>query len=132
MYAYQGISARATYNYAKRYFGEFNLGYNGSENFPPGRRYGLFPSFSVGWVLSDEPWVSMPHWLKILKVRGSYGTVGNDQIGGSRFLFISEYGPGGGMGYMYSNGYYCGLSTRGTSSAGGESERRQVYRNMSV
>ena len=124
MYAYQGISARATYNYAKRYFGEFNLGYNGSENFPPGRRYGLFPSFSVGWVVSDEPWVSMPDWLKILKIRGSYGTVGNDQIGGSRFLFISEYGPGGGMGYMYSGGYYFGLSTSGTSSAGGYNETR--------
>ena len=124
MYAYQGISARATYNYAKRYFAEFNLGYNGSENFPPGRRYGIFPSFSAGWVISDEPWLHAPEWLKILKLRGSYGTVGNDQIGGSRFLYISEYGPGGGMGYMYSSGYYFGLSTSGTSSAGGYNETR--------
>ncbi len=124
MYAYQGLSARATYNYAKRYFGEFNLGYNGSENFPPGRRYGLFPSFSAGWVISDEPWLNMPSAVKILKLRGSYGTVGNDQIGGSRFLYISEYGPGGGMGYMYSSGYYFGLSSSGTNSAGGYNETR--------
>ena len=124
MYAYQGISARATYNYAKRYFAEFNLGYNGSENFPPGRRYGLFPSFSAGWVISDEPWLHMPDWVKILKLRGSYGTVGNDQIGGARFLYISDYGPGGGMGYMYSAGYYFGKTTSGTNSAGGYNETR--------
>ena len=70
MYAYQGLSFRAAYNYAQRYFAEFNLGYNGSENFPKGKRYGVFPSFSAGWVLSDEPWLKMPDWIKILKLRG--------------------------------------------------------------
>ena len=78
--------------------------------------------------------------MKILKLRGSYGTVGNDQIGGERFLYISEYGPGGGMGYMYSSGYYFGLSTSGTSSAGGYNETRvgnefvtwEVARKMNV
>lgn len=124
MYAYQGLSARATYNFANRYFLEFNLGYNGSENFPPGKRYGVFPAFSAGWVLSDEPWLNMPDFIKILKLRGSYGTVGNDQIGGERFLFISEFGPGGGLDYIFSNGYYFGTTNSGTNAAGGQNEIR--------
>lgn len=124
MYAYQGLSARAAYNYAQRYFAEFNLGYNGSENFPKGRRYGVFPSFSAGWVISDEPWINSPDWLKILKIRGSYGTVGNDQIGGNRFLYISEFGPGGVLGGIFPNGYYFGTTNGGTSAAGGHNETR--------
>lgn len=124
MYAYQGLSSRVAYNYAQRYFLEFNLGYNGSENFPPGRRYGVFPAFSAGWVLSDEPWLNTPDWLKILKIRGSYGTVGNDQIGGERFLFITEYGPGGEMGYIFPSGYYFGETNGGTLAAGGHNEVR--------
>lgn len=124
MYAYQGLSFRAAYNYAQRYFAEFNLGYNGSENFPKGRRYGVFPSFSAGWVLSDEPWLKMPEWIKIFKIRGSYGTVGNDQIGGDRFLYITEFGPGGGLGSIFPYGYYFGTTNGGTLSAGGHNETR--------
>ncbi len=124
MYAYQGVSARAAYNWAQRYFVEMNLGYNGSENFPKGRRYGLFPSFSGGWVISDEPWMNMPEWVKILKLRGSYGTVGNDQIGGDRFLFITEFGPGGGLGSIFPSGYYFGTTNGGTLAAGGYNETR--------
>lgn len=129
LYAYQGLSARAAYNYAQRYFLELNLGYNGSENFPPGKRYGVFPAFSAGWVLSDEPWLNSPDWLKILKIRGSYGTVGNDQIGGDRFLFITEFGPGGthahaGAATIYPGGYYFGTTNGGTLAAGGHNEIR--------
>lgn len=129
LYAYQGLSARAAYNYAQRYFLEINLGYNGSENFPPGKRYGVFPAFSAGWVLSDEPWLNSPDWLKILKIRGSYGTVGNDQIGGDRFLFITEFGPGGthahaGAATIYPGGYYFGTTNGGTLAAGGHNEIR--------
>lgn len=129
LYAYQGLSARAAYNYAQRYFLEINLGYNGSENFPPGKRYGIFPAFSAGWVLSDEPWLNSPDWLKILKIRGSYGTVGNDQIGGDRFLFITEFGPGGthahaGAATIYPSGYYFGTTNGGTLAAGGHNEIR--------
>ena len=129
LYAYQGLSARAAYNYAQRYFLEINLGYNGSENFPPGKRYGIFPAFSAGWVLSDEPWLNSPDWLKILKIRGSYGKVGNDQIGGDRFLFITEFGPGGthahaGAATIYPGGYYFGTTNGGTLAAGGHNEIR--------
>lgn len=129
LYAYQGLSARVAYNYAQRYFLEMNLGYNGSENFPPGKRYGIFPAFSAGWVLSDEPWINSPDWLKIFKIRGSYGTVGNDQIGGDRFLFITEFGPGGthahsGAATIYPGGYYFGTTNGGTLAAGGHNEIR--------
>ena len=124
MYAYQGLSARATYNYADKYFLEANLGYNGSENFPPGRRYGLFPSFSAGWVLSEEPWIKMPDAVKILKIRGSYGVVGNDQIGGQRFLYLSDFGPGGGWSGIFTGGYYFGTTNGGTVTNGGYNETR--------
>lgn len=124
MYAYQGLSARVTYNNAHRYFAEFNLGYNGSENFPPGRRYGLFPAFSAGWVISDEPWFNSLDWIKIIKLRGSYGVVGNDLIGGQRFLYITEFGPGGGLGSIFPSGYYFGTTNGGTLSAGGHNETK--------
>ena len=124
VYAYQGISGRVTYNWARRYFLEGNIGYNGSENFPPGKRYGVFPSFSAGWVVSEEPWLHAPDWLKILKLRGSYGVVGNDKIGGSRFLFITEFGPGGGLGSIFPYGYYFGTTNGGTLAAGGHNQIR--------
>ena len=124
MYAYQGVSGRVTYNWARRYFLEANIGYNGSENFPPGRRYGLFPAFSAGWVINEEPWINMPDWVKILKLRSSYGVVGNDKIGGSRFLFITEFGPGGGYGSIFPYGYYFGITNGGTNAAGGHNQTR--------
>jgi len=101
-YAYQGVSARITYNFKSKYYLEGNVGYNGSENFPENRRYGFFPAVSVGWVLSSEPFLSNNKTVSFLKLRGSYGIVGNDLIGGERWLFISDYAPGG--------GYYTGVS----------------------
>lgn len=91
-YRYQGLVARATYNYDQRYFAEFNMGYNGSENFAKGHRFGFFPSFSLGWMLSEEPFFKkMFQHVDMLKIRGSYGLVGNDQIGGSRFLYLQDF-----------------------------------------
>ena len=89
----QGYSGRATYTYGGRYLGEFNFGYNGSENFPKDRRFGFFPSGSIGWIVSEEAF-----WNKKvvnrLKLRASHGLVGNDQIG-QRFLFMSTINPNG-------------------------------------
>ena len=91
--AYQGIVGRVTYGYASRYLAEFNMGYNGTENFAAGRRFGFFPAVSAGWVVSEEPFFPKNDWLVFLKLRGSYGEVGNDQIGGERFLYMpSSYG----------------------------------------
>ncbi|HTI07485.1 MAG TPA: TonB-dependent receptor [Puia sp.] len=82
----QGLAGRVTYDYATRYLLQFDAGYNGSENFPPGKRYGFFPSVSVGWVPSKENfWNSSV--INYLKVRASYGKSGNDQIGTARFLY---------------------------------------------
>jgi TonB-linked SusC/RagA family outer membrane protein len=89
--AYLGLVSRLTYSYRNRYLAEFNFGLNGSENFPKGdgKRFGKFPAFSVGWVATEEEFMKNLHFMNLLKVRGSYGSVGNDQIGGQRFLYVS-------------------------------------------
>lgn len=101
-YRRQGWVGRATYDFDHRYLVEFNFGYNGSENFPEGSKYGFFPSGSVGWVVSNEEYWN-PEVINHLKLRGSYGLVGNDQIGGDRFLFLSSVNKA-------ANGYFYGLS----------------------
>ena len=84
-YKSMGVAARATYSYKDRYFAEFNMGYNGSENFAPGHRFGFFPALAVGYMISNEPWwESISDVINLFKIKASYGKVGNDQIGGSR------------------------------------------------
>lgn len=99
----QGIVGRATYAYADKYFTEFNLGYNGSENFPEEFRFGLFPALSVGWVLSEEPFFPKNNIIEWVKFRASYGVVGNDKIGGSRFLYLPTSYAYGGVVYQFGN-----------------------------
>lgn len=98
-YRHQGLAGRLVYDYDTRYLFEFNMGYNGSENFPRGKRYGFFPSISAGWILTNEPFWSLDA-INNLKIRGSLGQVGNDQIGGDRFLFITSVGRVNGV-YRY-------------------------------
>ncbi|MDR1172440.1 MAG: TonB-dependent receptor [Bacteroidales bacterium] len=88
-----GLSGRLTYAYDNRYFGEFNFGYNGSERFAQSHRYGFFPSFGLAWNISKEQfWESLKPVVSNLKLRYSYGLVGNDQIGSAsdRFFYLSE------------------------------------------
>ncbi len=88
---YVGLVGRVTYDYRKRYLAEFNIGYNGSENFHPDRRFGVFPAGSFGWVISDEPFFkSLKKVISFLKFRASWGLVGNDKIGGSRFMYTAD------------------------------------------
>jgi TonB-linked SusC/RagA family outer membrane protein len=102
-YRYQGVTGRATYGYNYKYLAEFNVGYNGSENFAPGKRYGFFPAGSIGWVISRESFMeSTNDWLNSLKLRGSYGLVGSDKISDSnddRFAYLQFYV--GGSGYNF-------------------------------
>lgn len=78
-------SGRFTYAFQDRYLLEANWGYTGSENFEKGKQFGFFPAFSVGWVISEEPFIKKQNsWLEMLKIRASYGEVGNDRIGGDR------------------------------------------------
>ncbi len=86
---YVGLVGRVTYDYATKYLLDFNIGYNGSENFAPGKRYGVFPSISLGWILSSEKWWEpVSNAISYLKLRGSWGKVGNDNTNGARFLYL--------------------------------------------
>jgi TonB-linked SusC/RagA family outer membrane protein len=92
-----GFVGRATYNYDDRYLAEFNVGYNGSEQFAPANRFGTFPAASVGWVASNESFLKDNDVVTNLKLRGSYGLTGNDKLGGSRFLYQSVITMEGGI-----------------------------------
>lgn len=70
---------------------EFNVGHNGSENFAPGKRFGTFPAGSIGWVVSEENfWESIKPYINYMKFRVSMGLVGNDKVGGDRFMYTSD------------------------------------------
>lgn len=88
-----GLSGRFTYGYDSRYFAEFNFGYNGSERFHESHRYGFFPSVGVAWSISNEKfWEPVKKVISSLRLRGTYGLVGNDAIGGpeDRFFYLSN------------------------------------------
>ena len=91
-FRYMGMSARATYDYKNKYLFEFNLGYNGSENFARGHRFGVFPAGSIGWVVSQEEFMKNVSWIDHLKLRASFGLVGNDQMPDNlRFAYLQYY-----------------------------------------
>jgi len=99
---YVGLVGRVTYDFKSRYMADFNVGYNGSENFAPGKRYGVFPAGSVGWIITEEPFLeSLKKYVSYLKIRASYGKVGNDKYGDSRFLYIPDSYVLGGDGYNF-------------------------------
>lgn len=83
-----GIVGRITYNYKTKYLLDINAGYNGSENFPEENRFGFFPSASLGWILTEEEFLSGSSILSYFKLRGSVGLVGNDKLGTNRFLYL--------------------------------------------
>lgn len=99
----RGMAGRLTYGYDNKYFMEFNAGYNGSEQFAKGKRFGFFPAISGGWLISNEPTFKDHDYISHLKLRGSYGLVGNDRLGGRRFLYLDDIYLGAG-GYSTSLG----------------------------
>lgn len=87
----QGIAARASYAYDNKYLMEVNLGYNGSENFSKGNRWGLFPSIALGYNISEETFFTpLKDVVTRMKIRASYGLVGNGEVGGQRFAYLSN------------------------------------------
>lgn len=85
----QGIATRISYAYAGKYLAEVNMGYNGSENFAKGHRWGFFPSLAVGYNISEEQFfLPLKNVVSNMKIRASWGLVGNDNIGGSRFVYL--------------------------------------------
>lgn len=87
--AYVGYVGRMTYAYKKRYMVDLNAGYNGSENFAPDKRFGFFPAVSAGWILSEEKFMKKQKVIDFLKLRASYGIVGNDKMENARFLYMA-------------------------------------------
>lgn len=112
-YRNQGIAGRASYTYDRRYVFEFNFGYNGSENFAKGQRFGFFPSGAIGWLMSEEHWMEPARdVLSKFKLRASIGLVGNDNIGGSRrFAYLTTInGNANGYNWGYNGDvYYTGV-----------------------
>jgi len=108
---YVGLVGRVTYDWNNRYMAEFNVGYNGSENFAPNKRFGTFPAGSIGWIASEENFFKpLKPVVNFMKLRASWGLVGNDKIGGSRFMYLADpYGVNNGSfssrgGYAYNFG----------------------------
>lgn len=102
-YNYLGLVGRVTYNYKGKYLAEFNMGYNGSENFAVGKQFGFFPAGSIGYVLTEESFIPKNDALTFLKLRASYGQVGNDKLGNNRFLFRPDA-------FKVANTYYFGTT----------------------
>jgi TonB-linked SusC/RagA family outer membrane protein len=102
----QGLAGRFSYTYGGRYVAEFNFGYNGSENFAKGQRFGFFPSIAAGYVLSEEPFMaSLKNIFSKIKFRASYGLAGNDQFG-QRFAYITTIAETGGYKWGTSGAEY--------------------------
>lgn len=109
-YRNQGIAGRLGYSFKDTYFAEVNFGYNGSENFKQGYRYGFFPSVAIGWLLTNEPFMeNKTSTLSKLKLRGSVGKVGNDKISDDRrFAFLSTIDGADGYRWGWKNDYSYG------------------------
>ncbi|GHT12097.1 SusC/RagA family TonB-linked outer membrane protein [Bacteroidia bacterium] len=112
-----GLVGRATYNYDDRYMLEFNVGYNGTEQFRKGKRFGLFPAYSAGWVPTNEKFFSQNDYLTFAKIRATYGEVGNDRLGGNRrYLYLPNTYQLNQGGYWWGNNgnspgdYYAGVA----------------------
>lgn len=101
-YRMMGIAGRATYSWKDRYFAEFNIGYNGAENFSPKHRFGTFPAFGVGWVISNEKfWQPLSKTVSFLKIRYTDGKVGNSEVSDRRFMYLDQMKENGDYGYKF-------------------------------
>lgn len=119
---YVGLVGRITYDWKTRYMAEFNVGYNGSENFAPENRYGFFPAGSLGWIVSEESFFApLKKVIGYLKLRASVGMVGNDTMSSNRFLYLpGSYGYGTGSSENI-HGYYFGQNINSIKSGAYES-----------
>ena len=101
-YRMMGIAGRATYSWKDRYFAEFNIGYNGAENFSPKHRFGTFPAFGVGWVVSNEKfWQPLSKAVSFLKIRYTDGKGGNSEVSDRRFMYLDQMKENGDYGYKF-------------------------------
>ena len=118
-YRFNGLAGRATYSYNDRYFVEFNFGYNGSENFAPANRYGFFPSAGLGWVISNEKFFEKAgKVISFLKLRSTYGLVGNAKISGRRFAYLSTISSSSSVPYTFGKSYETSSKTKRVGEEG--------------
>lgn len=123
-----GVSGRATYSYDYRYLIEFNAGYNGSEQFQRDQRFGFFPAISAGWVISNEKFMKSQQIISNLKLRASYGKVGNDKIGSERFLYMDNLSVvNGGFSGSLGQGKYINENLLGNPLITWETAFKQNY-----
>ena len=122
-----GLASRFTYAYDAKYLAEINMGYNGSEQFSPDKRFGFFPAFSAGWVVSNEPFLRDNNTITNLKLRASYGKVGNDKMGGTRFLYLDNITIGGGPLGSLSRGRGVNEGLLGNPNLTWEEAKKQNY-----
>jgi len=118
-YKSNGVSSRVTYVQNEKYIAEFSGAYMGTENFPKSNRYGFFPAASLGWIASNESFLKQSKFIDYLKLRVSYGLVGNENIGGQRFAFAQRY--------PFTASYYWG---QGNTVAGSLGEGRRANTNV--
>lgn len=130
--SYLGVVGRATYAYKSRYLFDANVGYNGSENFAPGStRFGIFPSFSGGWIISEEKFMKDLGFISYLKLRASWGRVGNDQGISTRFMYMpAVWNNSGNYSFGVNNSVAqqgAAMSTPGNSEVTWETAEKQNY-----
>lgn len=106
----KGIYGRFTYANRQKYIAELSFGFNGTDNFPSGDRWGLFPALSLGWIASEEEFLNNVSFIDYLKIRGSYGLTGNDNIGGTRYMYFQDY--------VGRGNYFFGTANTSTGSIG--------------
>ncbi|UII24878.1 TonB-dependent receptor [Fulvivirga maritima] len=107
--AQQSIMGRISYDYKEKYYAELAYSYSGSENFPKGDRFGIFPALSLGWIVSEEDFLKDKTALSYLKLRASAGLVGNDRLIGNRFAYSHDF-------YYSGSYYYFGPNVTGNNS----------------
>lgn len=127
----QGLAGRFTYGYNSIYLTEFNFGYNGSENFKEGNRFGFFPSIALGYVISNEKYFErLNDIFSLLKIRGSYGLVGNDKIN-ARFPYITNVSLNA-RGYTFGYDFNTNLSGPNVSLIGNDNAQWEIGRKANI
>ncbi|QEK51064.1 TonB-dependent receptor [Pedobacter aquae] len=127
-YSLRSYFTRLNYNFKEKYLLEFNLRYDGTSRFPATNRWGWFPSFSAGWKISDETFFPEFNWLDNLKFRGSWGQLGNQEIG--NYGFISTYVPG--VNYSFGGQLVPGIAEKGTLPGTSLFNRRIRWETTSI
>ncbi len=132
-YRTTGLAGRFTYGFDSRYYAEVNFGYNGTENFAQNNQFGFFPSIALGYNIANEAFFEpLKKTINELKIRGSYGLVGNDQIQGARFPYLTEISMGGGPSYTFGQTFNNGYTGVGFTRNGNEKAKWEVGKKLNV